>query len=75
MPSLYILIPSMYSFISDVISYGLTLLAYATVVTSAEGLVTSELTRFYRANGTLFGVGEVNEMGAIKAQKTFILDD
>lgn len=44
-------------------------------VTSAEGLVTSELTRFYRANGTLFGVGEVNEMGAIKAQKTFILDD
>ena len=44
-------------------------------VTSAEGLVTTELTRFYKANGELFGVGEVSETGAIKAQKTFILDD
>ena len=43
--------------------------------TPAEGLVTHELTRFYRPNGELFGVGEVSEMGAIKAQKTFVLSD
>lgn len=44
-------------------------------VTSAQGLKTTELTRFYRESGVLFGVGEVSETGAIKAQKTFILDD
>lgn len=43
-------------------------------VTSSEGLQTTELTRFYRTNGALFGVGEVSETGAIKAQKTFVLD-
>lgn len=43
--------------------------------TPADGLVTHELTRFYRPNGELFGVGEVSEMGAIKAQKTFVLSD
>lgn len=44
-------------------------------VTSAEGLVTNEITRFYKTNGELFGLGEVSETGAIKAHKTFILDD
>lgn len=44
-------------------------------VTSAEGLHTTELTRFYRLNGELFGVGEVSENGTIKAQKTFVLDN
>lgn len=44
-------------------------------VTSAAGLATTELTRFYRANGVLFGVGEVSETGVIKAQKTFVLED
>lgn len=44
-------------------------------VTSAQGLTTREVTRFYRTNGTLFGVGEVNDNGTIKAQKTFVLDD
>jgi tRNA pseudouridine55 synthase len=44
-------------------------------VTPAEGLVTNELTRFYKTSGELFGVGEVSDTGVIKAQKTFILDD
>lgn len=44
-------------------------------VTSAEGLKTAELTRFYRTNGELFGLGEVSETGSIKAQKTFVLND
>lgn len=42
--------------------------------TSAEGLQTTELTRFYRTDGRLFGVGEVSEAGNIKAQKTFVID-
>jgi len=40
--------------------------------TSANGLVTSELTRFYQPDGYLFGVGEVSDNGFIKARKTFV---
>lgn len=40
--------------------------------TLANGLTTSELTRFYQPNGYLYGVGEVSEQGFIKAQKTFV---
>jgi tRNA pseudouridine55 synthase len=40
--------------------------------TLANGLSTSELTRFYQTNGYLYGVGEVNEDGLIKARKTFV---
>jgi len=40
--------------------------------TSANGLQTKELTRFYQPNGYLYGVGEVSEKGMIKAQKTFV---
>ncbi len=43
--------------------------------TSANGLITSELTRFYQPNGYLYGVGEVSDSGFIKAQKTFIGTD
>ncbi len=40
--------------------------------TSANGLQTNELTRFYQPNGYLYGVGEVSDKGMIKAQKTFV---
>ena len=43
--------------------------------TSANGLITSELTRFYQPNGYLYGVGEVSDSGLIKAQKTFVGTD
>ena len=43
--------------------------------TTANGLITSELTRFYQPNGYLYGVGEVSESGFIKAQKTFVGTD
>lgn len=43
--------------------------------TSANGLSTTELTRFYQPNGYLYGVGEVSENGFIKAQKTFVDTD
>ena len=43
--------------------------------TPANGLQTSELTRFYQPNGYLYGVGEVSEDGLIKAQKTFVDTD
>ncbi len=43
--------------------------------TSASGLSTTELTRFYQPNGYLYGVGEVSESGFIKAQKTFVDTD
>jgi len=43
--------------------------------TSANGLLTNELTRFYQPNGYLYGVGEVSENGFIKAQKTFVGTD
>ena len=42
--------------------------------TPAQGLKTRELTRFYRSDGVLFGVGEVSQEGNIKAQKTFVID-
>ena len=40
--------------------------------TSASGLLTDELTRFYQPDGYLYGVGEVSDTGFIKAQKTFV---
>ena len=40
--------------------------------TSASGLLTDGLTRFYQPNGYLYGVGEVSDTGFIKAQKTFV---
>jgi tRNA pseudouridine55 synthase len=40
--------------------------------TSANGLTTDQITRFYQPNGYLFGVGEVNDTGFIKARKTFV---
>ncbi len=43
--------------------------------TSANGLTTCELTRFYQPNGYLYGVGEVSDSGFIKAQKTFVGTD
>jgi tRNA pseudouridine55 synthase len=43
--------------------------------TLANGLTTTELTRFYQPNGYLYGVGQVNEAGLIKAQKTFVDTD
>jgi len=43
-------------------------------VTSANGLLTTQLTRFYRESGDIFGVGEISKAGAIKAQKTFVLE-
>ncbi len=43
--------------------------------TPANGLRTAELSRFYRTDGRLFGVGEVSELGQIKARKTFITDE
>ena len=43
-------------------------------ITAANGLQTSELSRFYYADGRLFGVGEVSDKGNIKARKTFVMD-
>jgi tRNA pseudouridine55 synthase len=43
--------------------------------TSANGLTTDQLTRFYQPNGYLFGVGEVSDTGFIKARKTFVDTD
>lgn len=41
-------------------------------VTPAQGLQTSELTRFYTPNKRLFGVGEVRSEGVLKTRKMFI---
>jgi len=43
-------------------------------VTSADRLVSNGLSRFYRANGSLFGLGEVTEQGDLKTHKLFIVD-
>jgi len=40
--------------------------------TSANGLITQALTRFYAPDGRLFGLGEVRENGQIKTQKIFV---
>ncbi len=40
--------------------------------TPANGLKTSELTRFYRPDGRLFGLGEVLKNGQLKTQKIFV---
>ncbi len=40
--------------------------------TSADGLQTTELTRFYRADGVLFGLGEVLPNGQLKTHKMFV---
>ena len=44
-------------------------------VTPAEGLVTDQLNRFYRADGSLFAVGQVTPDGSLKTSKMFIQDD
>lgn len=41
-------------------------------VTPANGLETNGLTRLYRPDGYLFGLGEVNERGELKTKKLFI---
>ena len=40
--------------------------------TSADGLKTEQLTRFYSPEGRLFGLGEVRKNGQIKTQKIFV---
>jgi len=40
--------------------------------TLADGLITTELSRFYQPDGYLYGVGEVSDTGYIKARKTFV---
>ncbi len=40
--------------------------------TLAKGLKTNGLTRFYQPDGYLYGLGQVSELGFIKAQKTFV---
>lgn len=40
--------------------------------TPADGLKTDGLSRFYRPDGYLFGLGEVNEQGLLKTQKVFV---
>ena len=39
---------------------------------SAQGLVTSELSRFYAPVGKLFAIGEVNEQGNLKTHRIFV---
>ena len=39
---------------------------------SAQGLVTSELSRFYAPEGKLFAIGEVNEQGNLKTHRIFV---
>ena len=39
---------------------------------SAQGLITSELSRFYTPDGKLFAIGEVNELSNLKTHRIFV---